>query len=384
MTDDQRDPVESGLGDRYDLYDVATWEVRGRLDSFAVRLTESLRTARTWTLILLATLLFLVQVAIGGLLVLEQPVLGGLALVSIAPALALAGYFWYGDPTRREPLEPLAITFILSILFASFAAVVNSLLSPITVIPASLGLPAVLGFPLFFFIVVAPIEEFVKWLSIRVHAYKTETFDAVIDGVVYGAIAGLGFAAIENLIYIVNAFTSSASAGMATPISDAIDRAYLRAFVGPGHVIYSAFAGYYLGLAKFNPDNRGPIVVKGLVIAAFIHGLYNSLTTVLPLESTLAVAGFIIVYDGFWFAILYRKVSRYKSLYREAQDTAPAAPEDAQRGPSTSEFDPTTGRDHSEDDAVPHATEETSDTELDAEPDDDPQYRKEEEADDDR
>jgi RsiW-degrading membrane proteinase PrsW (M82 family) len=251
------------------------------------------------------------------LFVVEEPILGALGAISILPALALAAYFWFEDPTRREPLEPMAVTFLLSILFASFAAIVNTVMSPI------FGFIPIVGLPLYFFLVVAPIEETVKWASIRIHAYKDDRFDAVIDGVVYGAIAGLGFAAIENFIYIINIYSAAAPAGAAAQLEGASQTAYVRAFVGPGHVIYSAFAGYYLGLAKFNPDNRGPIVVKGLLIAVFIHALYNTLVSTLPLTSV-TLALFLLVYVGFWLGVLYRKVARYKHYYRRAQTSVDA------------------------------------------------------------
>lgn len=312
--DGQWDPIQQALGGTTDLYDVATWDVRSRLDRFAVNLTGGLRKARKWSLISVAAFLFLAQSAAIFFFISEQPVLGALGAVSVVPALALAAYFWFEDPTRREPLEPMAITFLLSILFASFAAVVNTIMSPV------FGIIPVVGLPLYFFLVVAPIEETVKWTSIRIHAYKDDRFDAVIDGVVYGAIAGLGFAAIENFIYIINIYSTAAPSGAATQLQSATQTAYVRAFVGPGHVIYSAFAGYYLGLAKFNPDNRGPIVVKGLVIAVFIHALYNTLVSTLPL-TTVTLAIFLLVYVGFWLGILYRKVSRYKRYYRQSQES---------------------------------------------------------------
>jgi RsiW-degrading membrane proteinase PrsW (M82 family) len=102
----------------------------------------------------------------------------------------------------------------------------------------------------------------------------------------------------------------------------------VRSFAGPGHVIYSAFAGYYLGLAKFNPENRGPIVVKGLLIAVFIHASYNVLVShlevilnVVPvlgsLPPAIAFFGFVIVYDGFFLLVLSAKLSRYKRVFGE-------------------------------------------------------------------
>ncbi len=311
---DPEDPVQEGLGDNEDLYDVATWEDRTALDGIAVRLYRSLVTARSVFLITLATVLFVAQLGVGFVILTDEPVLGVLAGASVLPALGLAGYIWYDDPTKREPFSLLAVTFLLAILFATFAAIVNSILAgPF----ALLGLGGVV---LYFFLVVGPIEEFVKWLAIRVHAYNDPRFDAVINGAIYGAIAGLGFATVENFVYIANTYVATSGASQAAQLEGATLTAAGRAFVGPGHVIFSAFAGYYLGLAKFNPENRGPIVVKGLLIAAFIHATYNSLVTVAPLTG-LSVLVLALVYDAFWLLVLFRKLSRYSSYYDRAVAT---------------------------------------------------------------
>jgi len=310
------DPVKSRFAGEYDLYDLATWEARSGLDRFAVSVADSLRTIRSRLLITTALVLFLGQIALAGVLVIDQPVLGVLAALSVVPALFVALTLWYWDPTTREPVELIAITFLLSMLFASFAATVNTLVRPgFTVLGGA-------GVILFYFLVVGPIEETVKWLAIRVRAYNSDAFRTVLDGVVYGAIAGLGFAAIENFIYVVGASVESAQVGGAGGVGSATLTAAARAFVGPGHVVFSAWAGFYLGLAKFNPDNWAPIVVKGLLIAAFIHALYNSLVGVVPavlaavgIPPGLAFIGFVLGYQSFWFGLLYRKVLAYRAYY---------------------------------------------------------------------
>jgi RsiW-degrading membrane proteinase PrsW (M82 family) len=317
MSSDDRDPVQAAYEGEVDLYDVATWEARTGLDSVAVRVHSVLRTAKSWALILLAAALFVAELIFVGLLVIDTPLLGLLSVLSVIPALVLAAYLWYGDPTRREPLDTLAVTFLLSVLFASFAAVVNS-----SLLPAFELLPAV-GLPLFFFLVVGPIEESVKWLAVRVHAYRSDSFRTVVDGVVYGAIAGLGFATIENVFYIVDAFLMTAQTGGGLQIQRTVQTATARAFVGPGHVIYSAFAGYYLGLARYNPGQRGPIVVKGLLVAVAIHALYNTLVSTFQFPGLLFVL-FVVVYDGIWLAVLFRKVARYRRYYQRAQANLPA------------------------------------------------------------
>ncbi|RNJ25781.1 PrsW family intramembrane metalloprotease [Halosegnis longus] len=305
------DPVGEQFGDE-DLYDVAEWDQRSLLDTLAVKTHGAVRWGGKGLLILTALLLLVAQVGVIGYAIYRNPAIGGLTLLSVVPALGLAGFVWYHDETMREPWWPLAVTFILAILFASFAATVNTALSPLFD-----GIE--FGMVLFFFLVVGPGEEFVKWLAIRVYAFDRSAFNAVIDGAVYGAVAGLGFATVENALYIVQGvIRANALTGPGT-VEAGFQTAYARAFVGPGHVIYSAFAGYYLGLAKFNPEDAGPIVVKGLLIAAAIHATYNSIVTYVSFPGITFLL-FILVYDGVFGYILYRKLSRYNSYYTRVTD----------------------------------------------------------------
>ena len=305
------DPVQKAYEGSVDLYDIATWEVRSSVDRVAMSATCLFRRGKTVLLVGAAVLLFLVQVAVAGVTIVREPFIGVLAVSSILPAVAVAGYLWYRDPTRREPFVALAVTFLLSVLFAGFAGVVNSTLGPVF---EALGVAGVI---LFYFVVVGPVEEFVKWLAIRVYPYRNNTFRTIIDGVVYGAAAGVGFAAIENFVYIVNSYAEASETAGIAPTEAAQLVAAQRFLVGPGHVVFSAWAGFYLGLAKFNPENRGPIILKGLLVAAFIHALYNTSVTVLPgFLPGVGLLGYIVLYDGFWFLLLYRKLRRYRELYR--------------------------------------------------------------------
>jgi RsiW-degrading membrane proteinase PrsW (M82 family) len=180
----------------------------------------------------------------------------------------------------------------------------------------------------FYYLVVGPVEETVKLLAVRLYAYTDDRFDAVVDGAVYGAMAGLGFAFIENALYITRQLPQGGSEldfGLGL-IGAGGGIAAVRALAGPGHVIYSAIAGYYLGLAKFNRENRGPIVVKGLLIAAFVHATYNTtvgigsglIQTFTPLSGLWAFFAYVIVYDSVFGLYLIRKIQRYRNAYRRA------------------------------------------------------------------
>ncbi|MDS0280568.1 PrsW family intramembrane metalloprotease [Haloarcula onubensis] len=327
MAERPRDPVERKSDRSVDLYEITDWEVRSVFD----RLVYFLYYAGQWALrglvILLAIAILAVQIAFGGLGALgAQPLFAALAALSAIPALVLAGYIYYADVTTDEPLTLLVGTFMLGVLFAGFAAILNTVLrGPVQFVGSIGGLLPFLGQVTFFLLIVGPVEESVKLLAVRLYAYRDDRFDAVIDGAVYGAMAGLGFATIENALYIVQ--NTEMVAGTLQAISAGSGIAAVRALAGPGHVIYSAFAGYYLGLAKFNPKNAGPIVLKGLLIATVIHAGYNSLSGVVTgllssvygVPQFVAFVGFVVVYDGIFILLLLRKLDAYRQAYKRAQ-----------------------------------------------------------------
>ncbi|WP_332897906.1 PrsW family intramembrane metalloprotease [Haladaptatus sp. CMSO5] len=330
---DRRDPIQARADGSQDLYDVATWEVRSRLDRVAVSIFRGLKFSLRAIVFLMALIIFVAQFALGGVGAITEPAVGALVVLSALPALGLAWYVRREDATSEEPLELMVATFVLAVLFAGFAGILNTYVgNGVQAIGSGFGTIPVLGLVFMFYLVVGPVEETVKWLAIRLYAYRSERFDAVIDGAVYGAIAGLGFATIENALYITQNLNAAFLAS-GNIVGAGSDITAVRALAGPGHVIYSAFAGYYLGLAKFNPENRGPIVVKGLLIAALIHATYNTLVTIVPdlisvlipsVSPFVVFLGFVIVYDGFFGYILLRKLRRYSHTYRDLHDTPDA------------------------------------------------------------
>ncbi|MGM0397509.1 MAG: PrsW family glutamic-type intramembrane protease [Halobacteriota archaeon] len=316
------DPVQWAAEEGQDLYDVVTWEERSRLDSVSRSVYGGLVASGRAIVVSVALLIVLSQAALTVAALQRDPIVGAYIVASIVPALIIAFYVWRSDVTMAQPLDSLAITFLLGILFASFAAVANTSLEGTFAAFGSIGLV------LFFYLVVAPVEEAVKLLAVRMYGYRQVEFAAVVDGAVYGAVAGLGFAAIENTLYITQQYFQTAVIGGETPLVATLQTAAVRTFAGPGHVIYSAIAGYYLGLAKFNPANRGPIVVKGLLIAAFIHGTYNVLVSnlgvglellspVVFIPAGIGFIAFVVVFDAVILFALVVKLRTYARAFRE-------------------------------------------------------------------
>lgn len=313
----QRDPVQRASDGTADLYDISTWEERTSVDGLAVFIYRVLAGSARVAVVALA---FLLLLGIGGLAALTDPQTGILTLLSAVPALGLAAYVYYNDATTSEPLSLLVGTFLLGVLTANFAAVLNGVLKPYF---GGLGF---VGTILFFYVVVGPVEETVKLLAVRLFAYTDDRFDSVVDGAVYGAMAGLGFATIENALYITRELPAEGLDLGLGLIGAGGGITAVRALAGPGHVIYAGIAGYYLGLAKFNRDSRGPIIVKGLLIATFVHATYNAtvgigsaiIATLTGLGSLWSFLAYILIYDGIFGLYLVRKVKRYSDAYHNA------------------------------------------------------------------
>jgi len=335
------DPVDRASGGE-DIYEVTGWEPRSVLDRIAVRLHAGVLAGSKWLVVLSAVFVTVAIFGASGFDLVLEPVVTWLVVTSVLPALALAAYLRYVDVTTDEPLGLLAITFLLAVVVAGFAAVINSV--------ALVGLGGVadafgnvVALAIFFYLVVGPVEESVKLLAVRLYAYPDERFDAVIDGAVYGAVAGLGFATIENAIYITDLIQSEG--GLAASTQGQLGGITAsRAIAGPGHVLYSAIAGYYLGLAKFTPDRAGPIVAKGLIVAALFHATYNftvgpgsnALATAFPLSGFGGVFVYVIGFQSIVGYYLYRKLRRYRDAYEEHD----AGRRRVDLSPELTEFDP--------------------------------------------
>ncbi len=179
-----------------------------------------------------------------------------LLAIAFAPGLLWVWYFYKKDKYEPEPKKIIIITFILGIIATIPAGIFNSLFMPFSIEEADILL-------LFFgaFFVIGPVEEISKYLAMRIYALRSKEFDEPIDAMLYSVVAALGFATFENFIYI-----SQYGASLIL----------MRAITGClGHAGFSGIVGYYVGKAKFSSPKNNSLVFKGLIIAAFSHGLFN-------------------------------------------------------------------------------------------------------------
>jgi protease PrsW len=115
------------------------------------------------------------------------------------------------------------------------------------------------------FIVAAAVEELGKVVVLRFFAWNRPEFEERMDGITYATRAGLGFALVENVGYLLG------QKGLGALAIVAVLRAVLAV---PGHAIFAGVMGYFATKRRF--DGTGPGIVGGYVLAVLLHGAYDA------------------------------------------------------------------------------------------------------------
>ena len=177
-----------------------------------------------------------------------------LLALAIAPGLVICFYIFYKDMYNPEPKMKLIVTFILGALVVIPAGLIEQAAKPYFD-------NSVISTGFFAYGVVALTEEFGKFAVLRYYAYPKQSFDEPLDGIVYSIMASMGFATLENILYV-------SQNGFGTAI--------IRMFLSvPAHATFAVLMGYYAGKAKFNQQSGGALLFTGLLIATFFHGTFD-------------------------------------------------------------------------------------------------------------
>lgn len=227
----------------------------------------------------------------------------GFVLAAFGPSILYLVWLRNTERFAREPWWPLARAF-------SWGAVGGVVLG----IALSLWLGARPDSPdatalLYGAVVVAPVaEEFSKGLGLW---WVRDAHPEPEDGLIYGAAAGLGFAATENLLYLLDAFLTGGFAGFAATF---LVRSVASVLL---HASASAFVGFAIWRMRLGHGGLGGVAAF-YALAVLLHGIYN-------------FAASIQLLVGFLFALalaigVFRYLRRRIRQFDEAIATQPAAP----------------------------------------------------------
>ncbi|WP_452233139.1 PrsW family intramembrane metalloprotease [Lacinutrix sp. MEBiC02595] len=183
-----------------------------------------------------------------------------LLLLAIAPVFLIILYIYYKDKYDKEPKRLLFFSFLLGAVVSIIVTTILYIISDYTIPIEIVGNKSVLQLFIKAFFIVALIEEFSKYIIVRYFAQPNKAFNEQFDGIVYAVMVSMGFAATENIMYVLQG-------GMQT--------ALLRAFTAvPAHATFAVIMGFFMGKAKFS-KNRRRLNLLGLILAVLFHGTYD-------------------------------------------------------------------------------------------------------------
>lgn len=233
-----------------------------------------------------------------------------LVVAAILPALLL----WLFTCRRDQQPEPVS-QLIKALLYGALICI------PVSFVEQGLcllffgpgGSPMTLaGTTAEAFFVAALPEEGFKLLALWLILRKNPFFDEHYDGIVYSVCVGLGFASIENLLYVIG----NADAWMQIALSRAL-------LAVPGHYAFAVFMGYYYSLCHFGQKTTRNMLSVFLV-PVLAHGCYDAFALTGQVEPVLGGISFVVLV---FFCIKMHKNARQKMFAQIARDKESLEPE---------------------------------------------------------
>lgn len=186
--------------------------------------------------------------------------MSNLFFVAIAPGMALALALYLTDRYDREPLDLLVKIFVLGAASVIPTLFVENILAMANIFTGLLSAAYTA------FIVAGMTEEYFKRIVVVKFALFHKDFNEKLDGIVYCAFSALGFATVENIMYVVFRFSTNPHIGVMRGILSV-----------PAHMLFGITMGYYLSLAKYSETEKSSYKYyrRSWYVPAIFHGIFN-------------------------------------------------------------------------------------------------------------
>lgn len=232
--------------------------------------------------------------------------------------------FYLRKDAHPESNRMILKVFFYGMLGALIAATIEIALTTMGVVKASF-----ISFLLYHFIIIALVEEFSKYLVVKLKVINHPEFDEPVDVMLYMIIVALGFAALENILVL---FSGKSPFFLQEVFQKAIFISSAR-FIGATflHALSSGVLGYFLALSFFETKKRLKLILAGLTLATFLHGFFN--ISIIGIERSLmaengklSIANFplfisslisviiILGFLGFFVSFGFRKLKKIASI----------------------------------------------------------------------
>ncbi len=180
----------------------------------------------------------------------------GIFLSAIAPVIIIALYIYFRDKYEKEPLLLLAKALALGMLTVIPILFVERFLMGVMPPLGKIGSAAYQAF-----LVAGTSEEVFKFLALYLLIWKSPSFNEQFDGIVYAVFVSLGFAAVENVMYVMDGGLEVAAVRAITAV--------------PAHAIFGITMGYFFGIARRYKELRKGYMQRALWVPILLHGIYD-------------------------------------------------------------------------------------------------------------
>ncbi len=207
-------------------------------------------------------------------------------IAAVLPAVILLVIIYKQDKIEKEPPQLLIRLLIMGVMAGIAASLLERLGT--SIIGIFLSAETTTYVLVLAFLVVAVAEEGMKFILMKTVTWRNPEFNYRFDAIVYAVFVSLGFAAFENILYVM---------GYGLGVVP------LRAVLAiPGHLSFAVFMGYFYGRAKlwFEVGNTQKAVVNlilSYLTAVFLHGFYDSCAMIGTTTAMIIFVIFIIALD---------------------------------------------------------------------------------------
>ena len=224
--------------------------------------------------------------------------------VAIIPTVVLMIFIYFQDNHEKEPISLLLKIFGLGVLSCIPVLIVEILGQLLNDLVFG-GTKLMYYFSLAFFCV-APTEEFFKFMAAYLLTWRNKHFNYKFDGIVYCLFGSMGFAAIENVKYLIEGGNE-----LTTVMVTGIGRALLAI---PCHAMCGIFMGYFYGRAKLWEDagNHKRSVADqwaAVLSAVFFHGFYDACAMSKSAAAGVLFLVYVVVVDVIVFLLVRHESS---------------------------------------------------------------------------
>jgi protease PrsW len=209
-------------------------------------------------------------------------------LAALVPAILLLIYIYNHDRVEKEPFGLLFKLFLSGVLCVIPAVILESIVD-IYLLP-NIQFRTQVRYAIMSALSVGLIEEGCKFFFLKRKTWKNYNFNYTFDGIVYAVFVSLGFAAIENILYVVNY-------GLSVAVSRALTAI-------PGHMCFAVFMGYFYSEAKRYKSSK--YLLLSYLSAVCVHTAYDAILMVDSEISSIIFIVFVIV----MYIVVYKKVKK--------------------------------------------------------------------------